>query len=508
MSALILTAATSLGSTLVRSAGQIALQFANSAISNAFDNRTFEGPRLDSFHVQTSRDGAPMPRHYGRSRMAGQVIWASQLTEIETEESAGGGKGGGPTIRNFSYTISFAVGLCEGEILSVERLWANGNPLEITGLNYRVYKGTQDQMPDPVMSAIDGPNIPAFRGTAYIVFEDFPLDGFGARLPQINAEVLRVPDQINRATQMENIVQGVNLLPSSGEFAYSPDVVEDVLLPGSARAVNVNNNSGQRAGLALICVAQNVVFDPAWSLERRGVAGADWVVSATDRDAAYLVSRDAQGRPVFGGTPSDASIMGAIAELKSRGYAVTLYPFILMDINPAQNLPDPYGRTRQPDFPWRGRITSNFAPGQPQSADKTPAIDGQVAEFFGACQPSDFGTRNGLPDYDGPDEDSYRRFILHYAKLASLAGGVERFVIGSELRGLTTLRSGVDNNPAVDQLINLAADVRSLSGVGTQITYAADWSEYFGHQPQDGSGDVNFHLDPLWASSDIDPAPI
>jgi len=228
------------------------------------------------------------------------------------------------------------------------------------------------------------------------------------------------------------------------------------------------------------------------------------VVSATDRDAAYLVSRDAQGRPVFGDTPSDASIMGAIAELKSRGYAVTLYPFILMDINPAQNLPDPYGRTRQPDFPWRGRITSNFAPGQPQSADKTPAIEGQVAEFFGACQPSDFGARNGLPDYDGPDEDSYRRFILHYAKLASLAGGVERFVIGSELRGLTTLRSGADNYPAVDQLINLAADVRNLSGSGTQITYAADWSEYFGHQPQDGSGDVNFHLDPLWASSDID----
>jgi hypothetical protein len=37
-----------------------------------------------------------------------------------------------------------------------------------------------------------------------------------------------------------------------------------------------------------------------------------------------------------------------------------------------------------------------------------------------------------------------------------------------------------------------------------KITYAADWTEYFGYQPKDGSNDVYFHLDPLWASSSID----
>src|SRR5690606_20940739 len=35
-------------------------------------------------------------------------------------------------------------------------------------------------------------------------------------------------------------------------------------------------------------------------------------------------------------------------------------------------------------------------------------------------------------------------------------------------------------------------------------SYGADWSEYFGHQPTDGSGDVFFHLDPLWADAAID----
>ena len=46
--------------------------------------------------------------------------------------------------------------------------------------------------------------------------------------------------------------------------------------------------------------------------------------------------------------------------------------------------------------------------------------------------------------------------------------------------------------------------MRSILGPGTAISYAADWSEYFGHHPQDGSGDVFFHLDPLWADGAID----
>jgi hypothetical protein len=36
------------------------------------------------------------------------------------------------------------------------------------------------------------------------------------------------------------------------------------------------------------------------------------------------------------------------------------------------------------------------------------------------------------------------------------------------------------------------------------LAYAADWSEYFGHHPQDGSGDVHFHLDPLWSDASLD----
>ena len=94
--------------------------------------------------------------------------------------------------------------------------------------------------------------------------------------------------------------------------------------------------------------------------------------------------------------------------------------------------------------------------------------------------------------------------MLHYAHLCALSGGVDAFCIGSELRGLTQIRDSADGYPAVRALVRLAEDVRAIVGPETKIGYAADWSEYFGHQPGDGSGDVFYHLDPLWSSPAID----
>lgn len=52
----------------------------------------------------------------------------------------------------------------------------------------------------------------------------------------------------------------------------------------------------------------------------------------------------------------------------------------------------------------------------------------------------------------------YRRMILHYAYLCELAGGVDAFLIGSELRGITQVRSGdAGPFPGVDHLRTLKA---------------------------------------------------
>lgn len=503
MAGIAASAAQFAGQALVSTASQIALTTATSYISRAFDTRNFQGPRLDGFHLQTSRDGAPMSRVFGRVRLAGQVIWASHVREITTEEPVGG-KGGGPTQTNFRYTISFAIGLCEGEILGIDRIWANGAPLITQGLDMRVYKGTEDQRPDPIIAATEPGEVPAFRGTAYLVFEDFPLDGFGARLPQMNVEVVRAGTSSNsQSERLETLVQSVNLLPSTGEFAYATTVIEESPRPGQTKPINMNNLTG-RADIELaldqlqaqLPNCQNVSIISSWfgtstdcsvceirpGVEQRfrNTRNGLWQVGSYDRGSAWLVSTDGEavengGRPNFGGTPSDDSLIEAIRSIRQRGMSVTLYPFLMMDA---------------PGFPWRGRVTS------PNNGFFRSLRD--VEAFFGTARPEDYSLGAGADHHRGSD-DRYRNFILSHANLARRAGGVDRFVIGAEMVALTQITYGANRFPAVDAFVDLAADVRVMLGPDTGLTYAADWSEYFGFQPPGGNGDFIYHLDPLWS---------
>jgi hypothetical protein len=183
-------------------------------------------------------------------------------------------------------------------------------------------------------------------------------------------------------------------------------------------------------------------------------------------------------------------VVHLIAELKARGLKVTLYPFVMMDIPSGNALPDPWtGASAQPSYPWRGRITCDPGPGRPGTPDGTSAAQTQVSAFFGTGDPEAW---------------SYRRMVLHYAALAASAGGVEAFLIGSELKGLTRVCSGPGVYPAVAALAQLASDVKSILGASTRVTYGADWTEYGAHVVDPVASEVRFPLDALWASPAID----
>ena len=229
-----------------------------------------------------------------------------------------------------------------------------------------------------------------------------------------------------------------------------------------------------------------------------------WQVAGLTRGTAEVIARE-DDRPVYGGTPADAAVIEAIHAIQAAGKAVMFYPFILMDQLEGNALPDPYSDAgTQPKLPWRGRITLAKAPGQAGSSDGTLSAHNEVAAFFGTVTAADFTIAGDQVIYTGPQEWSMSRFILHYAALCKAAGGVEAFCIGTEMRGLTQIRGAGNSFVAVQAFRALAAEARLLLGAGTKISYAADWSEYFGYHPQDGSGDVFFHLDPLWADDTID----
>ncbi len=458
------------------------------------------GPRISELKLTAAAEGAAMPCVFGRARVAGQVIWAARFREHRTTSGSKAGR-----TRSYGYSLSFALAVGEGPIDGIGRVWADGKALDMDGVTMRVHRGTEDQLADPLIVAVEGEDAaPAFRGVAYVVFEDLMLDAFGGRPPQLSFEVFRRP--AGDGTALEDRLESVCLIPGAGEFVLATDVV--LRRSGLTRtsAENLNNAEG-RADLlvsldqlqAQLPNVKHVNLVVAWfgtdlrcgACEiRPGVELADkptepmaWSVAGVERGAARLISLS-DGGVAYGGTPADAAVVQAIVELKRRGLAVTLYPFVLMDVPAGNGLPDPYGGAEQAAYPWRGRITCHPGPGRRGTAHKTAAAASQVSAFF-----------------DGPW--GYGRFVRHYAALAAQAGGVDGFLIGSELVGLTRLRDAA-GFPAVGALKALAGQVRALVGPAAKVGYAADWSEYFGSQPADGSGDVHFHLDPLWADANID----
>lgn len=489
-----------------------------------------ETGKVDSFRLTGSGEGAAIPQLYGRMRLAGHVIWASQFQEVTNV--TGGGKGGPatPKTTEYSYTVSLAIALCEGEITGVGRIWADGEEIAPDDLNMRVYRGQPGQQPDPTIEAIEGADrVPAYRGTAYVVMENLPLAQFGNRVPQFSFEVMR-PEQLD-VPGSEHApafgVQGVALIPGTGEYALATTPVHYADGPGNRWSANVNSPAAKSDfSVALENLTEELPRLEAASLvvswfgsdlrcgacrlrpkvEDPDIDGENmpWRVSSVTRGTAEVIAQQ-DDRPIYGGTPADAAVVEAIQALKAAGKGVMFYPFILMDQTEGNGLPDPYSDAEnQPRLPWRGRITLSAAPGRPDSPDGTTAANAEVDAFFGTVRAVDFMVADGSVSYTGPEEWTLSRFILHYAALCAAAGGVEAFCISSEMRGLTQIRGAANGFPAVAALRALAVEVRALLGPEAKISYAADWSEYFGYQPQDGSGDVYFHLDPLWADPNID----
>jgi uncharacterized protein (TIGR02217 family) len=339
-------------------------------------------------------------------------------------------------------------------------------------------------------------------------------------------------------------ILGVNLLPSTGEFTYDtiPYLGQRITEP-ALTSINRYANGGPLAGTGsttdyTIAIDQlqatfpgctTVAVVVAWfgnstdvtacqiypsttyingTFQQAGGGSDVWRCSSLTQSSAGLIPiPQVNGAFIYGGTPSDQSIVRCIRDLKTRGLRVVFYPFILMTAS---------------GEPWRGRITYN-------GADVSGAATTAINTFLGSAAPSQFtqDATNLTVAYSGsPTDYTYRRMILHYANLCCVAGGVDLFLLGSEFRGLEvvrgpawtkagTLSGGVAtwDYPFVAGLVQLAADVRSVfnaagltkdsTNLHNLIAYSADWSVWMGYQHPGENGQWP-HLDQLYASPNID----
>lgn len=174
-------------------------QAVGAAIGSVVDSAIFapaprQGPRPAELSVQTSTYGAPIPKLFGRTRVAGTVFWSTDLIEARTRQSNGKGRGSTDV---YSYSASFAVMLSARRIVRIERIWADGKllrgeagDLKVELAALRVHTGDDDQLPDPLIAAAEGADAPAYRGAAYVVLEGLSLGDYGNRIPSLTFEVV------------------------------------------------------------------------------------------------------------------------------------------------------------------------------------------------------------------------------------------------------------------------------------------------------------------------------
>lgn len=471
--------------------GQIG-RIAGGTIDNAIFGPTKlaarEGARLENLAVQTSTYGKMLPILYGTVRIAGNIIWARPIKETRvTTTVSSGGKGSGSEVEqdqiNYTYSVTLAIALCEGVIDEVVRVWADAKQLNLSQGTYRLFKGDETQTPDTLIESFEGVDkTPAYRGTAYVVIEDFLLADYGNRIPNFTFEVKRKVLDSDNGDILENMITAMVMIPGSGEFVY--DTITQTKVPGydisgtwvqQGNKTHINQNNGNGKADALVALDQLIatcpnlewialvvtwfgdnldagscVIKPAVEYQTGAKTEPDtWSAATFTRATARQITLDVENRPVYGGTPSDACVLRYLQAIRARGLKVMVYPMFFMDT---------------PNKPWRGRVTGS-------------ATD--VANFF-------------------TKTNGYNAFINHYANLTK--NDCDAFVIGSELIGLTKVYTGTTTRsyPAVSALVSLAATVKSTVGSGVKVTYAADWSEY--HHTDDGW----YNMDPLWACASID----
>ena len=170
-----------------------------SLVGQAIDQQLFgegprKGPRLGDLAVQTASYGTMIPQIFGTMRVAGSVVWSTDL--VETETAVSGGKGASDVIR-YAYTGSFAVALSCRRAIRIGRVWADGKllrgaagDLKVAG-TMRFHDGSEGQGVDPLIASVEGAaGATAFRGIALAVFEDLALADFGNRIPMLTFEVV------------------------------------------------------------------------------------------------------------------------------------------------------------------------------------------------------------------------------------------------------------------------------------------------------------------------------
>lgn len=435
--------------------------------------------------------GSTIPMIFGRAKLSGKIIFSTKDTKNSTQD-----------------VIKFVlvVAICQGPLQEISEIWIEDQKLELNSWPKKeeIFLGTTDQNPSLTLKGLFADTVPAFRNLAYIVFNNQTI--VGQKIPKLQFVVKSETPEKNDQ-EIENQIENIALFPESGEGIFGINSVKVDLdgISGNANTFESINNhlddSKTDAQIGLQNLAKTfpktknnwLLVKIAWFVKHSSdqikqvrnpdpfhssplqlkifVADAgikpatefatnvdskpEWGVGSWNRKTAYRIPKK-NGQLSNGGTPDDDVLLEFLQDLKNKGYKILFSPIL---------------KVLDDEHAWRGHITTN-----------------DINKFFTA------------------NLDGYNNFIKYYANLKNknldIKNLIDGFAIGNALRELTGKKDG-NQFPAVEQLVNLATDVKTIfSGKNIKLTYIADWSEY--HSIVDDSGQQTYHMDPLWGSNNID----
>lgn len=269
---------------------------------------------------------------------------------------------------------------------------------------------------------------------------------------------------INDAQEVYKRITHMNIMPGSGEYLYSTNVVTREYAYNYVQELNHNSQTSDKAdalvsledmiatypnlkGLNLIfswygdVKSDQAIIQPRQAEQGEVISFSElWNVGSYTRDNAIYSNNHKA-------TPGDVSLMSFVDACNERGIQVTLYPFLAYDLA---------------DEGWRGDV------------------------------PFD-GTIESLQNF----EQQYSNFIRHYSQLFGGTNKIHRMIIGSELRSLTSLV--IDGEyEGVNVLKRLAANVKADFGSdNTLVSYTATSFDYHSHNGI-------YNMDSLWSDINID----
>ena len=172
--------------------------------------RPMETPtqKLGDIAQQTAKEGEPRQIVFGIVRpIGGNIVAVQEPPRIERRKQKSGGKGGGGGSKSTVEVPrrTYAVGICEGPVTGIRRAWRNNKLVyDARGTEwgaknngtflarFQFYLGDFEQLPSPNLEAVFGVGqVPAMRGTCYMVAKDEDLQDTGGALPQWIFEVER-----------------------------------------------------------------------------------------------------------------------------------------------------------------------------------------------------------------------------------------------------------------------------------------------------------------------------